>query len=84
MLTEAQWATIGAFLAVHPRVYVGQPEECRRFLNAVLWVLRSGAQWRWLPPELGRWNSVFKRFARWSERGIWTELHRPVAHDPDL
>lgn len=84
VLTDEQWVTIWAFLATHPRVYVGQPEACRRFLNAVLWVLRSGAQWRLLPVELGHWNSVFKRFSRWAERGVWTNLHRQVAHDPDL
>lgn len=83
-LTEAQWATIWAFLVTHPRVYAGRPETSRRFLEAVLWVLRSGAQWRLLPPELGHWNSVFRRFSRWGERGVWTDWHRQVAHDPDL
>jgi transposase len=83
VLTDEQWATIWAFLAAHPRVYVGRPEACRRFLNAVLWVLRSGAQWRFLPAQFGRWNSVFKRFARWSERGVWADLHRHVIVDPD-
>jgi transposase len=61
VLTDEQWVTISAFLAAHPRVYVGQSDACRRFLNAVLWRL---AQWRLLPAELGRWNSVFKRFSR--------------------
>ena len=84
VLTDEQWMPIWTFLVAHPRVYVGRPERCRRFLNAVLGVLRSGAQWRLLPPALGRWNSVFKRFSRWSERGVWTELHQQVAHDPDL
>ena len=83
-LTEAQWDTIWAFLVTHPRVYVGRPESCRRFLEAVLWVLRSGAQWRLLPAELGNWNSVFKRFSRWSAHGVWADLHRQVAADPDL
>jgi len=64
VLTDEQWVTIWTFLAAHPRVYVGRPEACRRFLNAVLWVLRSGAQWRLLPVELGRWNSVLNRFSR--------------------
>jgi transposase len=45
---------------------------------------RGVAQRRLLPPERGNWNSVFKRFARWSERGVWADLHRHVAADPDL
>ena len=84
VLTDEQWVTIWTFLIAHPRVYVGRPEACRRFLNAVLWVLRRGAPWRLLPVELGRWNSVFQRFSRWGEGGIWTDLDRHVADDPDL
>src|SRR5512143_179035 len=83
VLTDEQWVTIWTFLVAHPRVYMGRPEACRRFLNAVLWVLRSGAQWRLLPTELGYWNRVFKRFSRWGEHGVWADWHRYMAHDPD-
>lgn len=39
VLTDEQWQTIWTFLISHPRLYVGPPDTCRRFLNAVLWVL---------------------------------------------
>jgi transposase len=83
-LTENQWTTIVAFLRSHPKVYVGQEANCRRFIEGVLWVLRSGAQWREVPERYGNWNTIYQRYARWCERGIWTELHQAVAGDPDL
>lgn len=83
-LTDEQWGVILPFLIAHSRVYVGAREACRRFLDAVLWILRSGAQWRFLPTEFGAWNSVFKRFSRWCRLGVWADLHEYVADAPDL
>ena len=83
-LTEYQWQEIHGFLRAHPKVYVGSAESCQRFIHAVLWMLRSGSQWRSLPAEYGHWNSVFKRFDRWVDAGIWNDLLTWVSHNPDL
>ncbi|MGK2873379.1 MAG: transposase [Alphaproteobacteria bacterium] len=46
----------------------------RRFVDAVLWIARTGAHWRELPAEFGKWNSVFQRYNRWSAKGVWESL----------
>ena len=83
-LSDEQWRKILPTLRAHPKLYIGAQWSCRRFLSAVLWMSRSGAQWRLLPKEYGHWNSVYKRFSRWCEQGVWEHLHAECADDPDL
>ena len=55
----------------------------RRFLNAVLDVAKTGLPWRDLPERFGPWNSVWRRFDRWSRRGVWAALFDAL-QAPDL
>ena len=83
-IADHQWQKLYAFLQGHPRAYAGQEEKCRRFVEAVHWILRTGAQWRELPADLGKWNSVVKRYARWEENGVWADMFKQFALDPDM
>jgi transposase len=71
-------------LKITPGIYTGNEEKCRTFIDAVHWIMRTGAQWRDLPNELGEWNSVFKRFARWSDKEVWDKLHQHFIEEPDM
>jgi transposase len=53
-------------------------------VEAVLWMARAGCAWRLVPAEVGGWNSVDKRFARWQEKGVWRALMDHLAADADL
>src|SRR3712207_6574051 len=77
-LTDEQGAKLRDFLRSAPHAYLGTDDgACRRFVEAVLWSDRSGAQWRLLPTEYGNWNSVYNRFARWCDQGV---CERMLAH----
>ena len=54
------------------------------FLNAVFWILRTGAPWRDLPPDYGDWKNTHRRFCRWRDRGVWAKLLDDVIDDPDF
>jgi putative transposase len=83
-IADKAWQKMYKFLRAHPNVYAGRQEACRRFVEGVHWVLRSGAQWRELPERYGNWNSVYKRFARWEEQGIWAAMHEYFVEAPDM
>ena len=60
----------------------GVAEDNRRFVNAVFWVLRTGAPWRDLPPDCGGWKNTHRRFCRWRDKGVWERLLVAVVDDP--
>ena len=86
-LNEHQRTKIMAFLRTCPGIYAGQAEKTVRFLEAILWLVRSGAQWELIPERYGQWNRIYKRHPvgtrRWCDRGIFEQMHAHFADDPD-
>jgi len=82
-LSEAQWRRIEGKLAGKPGDPGRTGADNRLFVNAVLWVLRSGARWSDLPERYGKWKSVHKRFTRWAKLGVWERIFESLTGDPD-
>lgn len=79
-----QWSRIYDYLQEFSDIYVRNEAQCRRFVEAVFWMARSGAQWRLLPKEYGNWNTVYRRFADWAKKGIWYKMLYYFAQDADM
>ena len=65
------WEQVYLFLGSQKGLHTGDEEQVRRFFEGVCLVVRSGMQWRFLPPAYGSWRAVHRRFLRWKRQGIW-------------
>ncbi len=83
-LTDAQWARIEDLLPGKAGDRGRTATDNRLFIDAILWLARTAAPWRDLPPELGNWRTVHCRFRRWTLGGVWESLFRALAESPDF
>ena len=76
LMTDEEWAYFEPFL-----IHRGgrPPRDHRRVLDAVFWLMRTGAPWRDLPEEFGNWNSIFRQFRRWADSGVWDVILEALA-----
>ena len=81
-LNDQQWARIAEMLPGKKSDPGRTAKDNRLFVNGVLWVLRSGAQWDELPERYGKHKSVHKRFARWAKKGVWERIFAELIDDP--
>ena len=83
-LSDTQWNTIAELAPGKPRDPGRSGADNRQFVEAVLWIARTGAPWRDLPSAFGNWNSVFKRFRRWTSKGVFERMFKRLRGDPDF
>lgn len=82
-LTDEQWQLIEHLLPGKAGDRGRTAKDNRLFVNAVLYVAKTGIPWRDLPERFGNWNSVWRRFDRWCANGVWEKLSE-VLGEPDL
>ncbi len=83
-LSDAQWALLCAFVPGGRKGKRGPRSDGRQFLNALLWMARSGARWRDLPERYGNYHTVKTRYYRWLHAGRIDKLFEIIAGEPDL
>ncbi|MBF8274530.1 MAG: IS5 family insertion sequence transposase protein [Magnetococcales bacterium] len=84
LLRDDQWEQIVPLLPKRRGDQRKIAEDYRLFIEAVLWVVRTGSPWRDLPAPFGKWSRVYKRFSRWVKNGTWKFINQTVINDPDL
>ena len=84
VLTDLQWRTIEPLCPGGLSAPGRTGSDTRLFLEAVLWIVRTDAPWRDLPPEFGNWNTIFKRFRDWVKQGVLERMFKDLSGDPDM
>ncbi len=84
VLTDDQWRRVAPFCLGKKGDPGRTGGDARLFLEAVLYIARTGCPWRDLPEAFGHWNSVFKRFRRWVKNGAFDRIFKEIANGADL
>jgi transposase len=84
VLTDTQWTK----MEPHCLGKITDPGRSggnnRMFIEAVLWIARTGSPWRDLPGSFGKWNTIFKRYSDWVKADVFKRLFEALSDDPDM
>ena len=84
VLTDAQWAKMEPHCLGKPGDPGRSGDDNRRFVEAILWIVRTGSPWRDIPPSFGKWSSIYTRFRDWTAADIFARLFEAVSAEPDM
>lgn len=82
-ISDRTWKILEPLLPGKKGDWGGVAKDNRLFINAVFWILRTGAPWRDLPPDLGDWKNTNRRFCRWRDKGHWERILEALIEEPD-
>lgn len=78
-LSDEEWSLIGPLLPPERGRGCRPAGDNRPFFEGMMWMARTGSQWRHLPDEYGKWNSVFRRYRRWIDTGVFDAMLETLA-----
>lgn len=82
-LTNKEWERIGPLLPQQERARGRPKADDRRMIDAMLWIMATGAPWRDLPESYGPWTTVYNRFRLWGKQGLWERVYEAVLESSD-
>jgi hypothetical protein len=78
-LTDDEWRRVAPLLPPQ-KPAIGRPRhDHRTVLGGILWVVRSGASWRAMPAEYGKWETAYRRYRLWCANGLWPHILATLA-----
>ena len=84
-ITDSEWEEVKDLLPPEHTGKPGRPSGDNRIaLNGILWIARSGAPWRDLPERYGSWSTLYDKFKRWSDVGVFEQIFRLLGVDADM
>ena len=83
-ISDHAWSLLAPLLPGRRGDWGGRAKDNRLFVNAIFWILRTGAPWRDLPPEYGGWKNTHRRFCRWRDKGTWEHVLANPMDMPDF
>lgn len=84
VLTDAQWALIEPHCLGKSTDPGRSGRDNRLFMEAVLWIVRTGSPWRDLPAAFGNWSTAFRRFSDWRNADVFKRIFEALSSDPDM
>ena len=79
-MSNEEWALFEGFILAVRAPNGRRPTNHRLVLDGIFWIARTGAPWRDLPEEFGKWSSVYRQFRRWTLAGLWEEIMEALNH----
>jgi len=74
LMSDEEWAFFEHFIHAIRAPNGRKPTNHRLVLDGIFWIARTGAPWRDLPEEFGKWSSVYRQFRRWTLAGLWERI----------
>ena len=80
LMTDREWKFFAPFVIATGGKSGRPPPDHRLMLDGIFWIARTGAPWRDLPEEFGKWSSVYRQFRRWTIAGLWEDILDALNH----